>query len=69
MKKTENLAEGFSRELNRNIELLGEYRDIGPAGQIGSIILADRIRRATTISTQGDIIEMMVMYKELQGSK
>jgi len=54
----ENLAQGLVRELNRNRELLSEYKNIGRPGMFGAKIIEDKIKRGETAQGSGDVVEI-----------
>ncbi len=66
---SENLAEGFQRELNRNIDYLEEYIKIGHAGQFGAAIIKQKIKMANEASASGDVIRMLQAYEELKSTE
>ena len=60
-----NLIEGLQEELDRNRELLKMYEEI-PAGAFGATMIRQSIKRAETAMANGDTIEMIRCFKELQ---
>ena len=63
----ENLIEGLLKEINRNRELLYEQEKI-PASRFVAICIKDAIDRAEKAITENDVVEMLSLYKELQGT-
>lgn len=63
----ENLIEGLFKEINRNRELLYEYEKT-PAGRFGAICIKDAIDRAEKAITENDVVGMLSLYEELQGT-
>ena len=63
----ENLIEGLQREMNRNRELLEEYKKI-PTGGFGAAEISSKIDVAEKAMAQWDTLAMMVAYKELKES-
>ena len=61
----DNIIDGILEELNRARDLLKCYEGI-PAGAFGAMVVRDVIRRAEEIVGNGDPVEMIQIYKELQ---
>lgn len=66
-KKVQSLAEAFPREQERVRELLGFYKEIGPAGTFGALMIEDALRRADRAAAEQDVVAMISCYQELQG--
>lgn len=64
-----NLAEGLIQELNRNRELLSEYKAIGPPGQFGATMIALDIKNAEKTQASGDVVEMLRCYESLKNNE
>ena len=62
----ENLAQGLVRELNRNRELLLEYKKIGRPGMFGAAIIKDKIKRGEIAQGKDDVVEMLRAFSELE---
>lgn len=65
----ENLAQGLVRELNRNRELLLEYKGIGQPGAFGAAMIEHKIKRGETAQENGDVVEMLRAFSELGETK
>jgi len=63
-----NLIEGLLKELERNRELLQEYKAI-PAGAFGAMIIERSIKTAEKAMAEGDTAKMLSCFKELQETK
>lgn len=63
------LADGILREQARNRELLGQYREIGPAGTFGAMMIEDLLKRTERAVMEGDVVAMVRCYEELRESK
>lgn len=61
-----NLIEGIQQELERNREILQAYRDIGPNGAFGVMIIKIKIQEAEQAIANGDTVKMLACYKKLQ---
>jgi hypothetical protein len=61
-----NLMEGLLQELNRNKELLSEYKEIGPAGAFGAIFIDQDIKFAEYSIIENDVIKMLQAYEKLK---
>lgn len=66
-KQTESLGTEFPREQARCRELLVAYREIGPAGAFGEAAIQQVLLRADEAAVSGDIVEMLRVFKEMQG--
>lgn len=64
-----NLMEGLLQELNRNRELLQQYKNIGPAGMIGASMIALDIQAGEKSISDDDIVAMVTIYQRLKGNK
>ena len=63
-----NLMEGLLQEIGRNRELLVQYESI-PEGVFGATMIRQVITNAERAVCDGDVVAMMVAYKELQDTK
>jgi hypothetical protein len=62
-----SLADSIPLEQARVRELLGHYREIGPAGTFGAMMLEQALRRADQAVMSGDVIAMIAAYNDLKG--
>lgn len=62
----ETLAEALPREMARVREVLGHYRDIGPAGMFGAAMIEQDLRAADRAVMSGDVVAMLRSLKTLQ---
>lgn len=60
-----NLIEGLQKELQRNREILKIYEEI-PQGAFGATMIKMAIDKAEKAMAEGDAVEMLKCYKELQ---
>lgn len=65
--KSESLAEALPKEMARAREVLGHYRDIGPAGMFGAAFIEQDLRAADKAVMSGDIVAMLQAYETLKG--
>ena len=56
------------QELNRNRDLLEQYKEI-PTGQFGSMIIQQKIKRTEQAISDGNVIALLRCYNELKESK
>ena len=63
-----NLMEGLLKEIGRNREILTQYESI-PEGAFGATMIKQGIANAEKSMCSGDVVAMMVAYKELQDTK
>lgn len=64
-----NLADGLAKEIKRNIELLEQYKSIGPSGAFGHTAIKADIDNALNIQASGDVIEMCRIYETLKNNQ
>ena len=62
----ETLAEALPREMARVREVLGHYREIGPAGMFGAAMIEQDLRAADRAVMSGDVVAMLRILKTLQ---
>lgn len=65
--ETETLADALPKEMARVREVLGHYREIGPAGMFGAAMIEQDLRAADRAVMSGDVVEMLRSLKTLQG--
>lgn len=65
-KATETLASALPKEMARVREVLGHFREIGPAGMIGAAMIEQDLRNADRAVMSGDIVAMLRSLKALQ---
>ena len=61
----ESLGEALPKEQARVREILGHYKEIGPAGNFGVIMIEQSLRKADQAVVSGDVIAMIKVFKEL----
>ncbi len=64
-----NLMEGLMNEVNRNRELLIQYKSIGSAGIFGASFIKADIKAGEDAIKNMDTIEMLRLYKKLKGNE
>ena len=60
------LGDDLPNEQKRVREVLGYYKDIGPAGAFGAAMIEQSLQNADIAVMSGDIVEMIAAYKDLQ---
>jgi len=66
---TENLIEGIQRQCNRiRDEILPEFDKI-PTGALAATMMRHSIKKAETAIASGDVLAMLVAYKDLEGDE
>jgi len=60
------LGDEFPKQQARCRELLGQYREIGPAGTFGAIMLEDLLNRADVAAVSGDLVAMIRIFEEMK---
>jgi len=63
----ETLADALPREMARVREVLGHYKEIGPAGMFGAAMIEQDLRAADRAVMSGDVVAMLRSLKTLQG--
>jgi hypothetical protein len=61
------VGDEFPKEQARVRELLREYRQIGPAGAFGTMMLEQALARADHAAISGDVVAVLRSYQELKG--
>lgn len=67
MTDAKTLAEALPLEQARCRELLVAYKEIGPAGAFGAVVIEEALRQADVASASGDVVAMIRSYQELKG--
>ena len=62
----ETLADALPKEMSRVREVLGYYKEIGPAGMFGAACIEHDLRTADQAVMSGDVVAMLMAYKALQ---
>lgn len=65
----DSLAAALPREMARVREVLGHYREIGPAGMFGAAFIEADLREADQAVMSGDVVRMLQAYEKLKGIK
>lgn len=65
----DSLGDALPREQARVREVLGHYREIGPVGAIGAMLIEQSLAAADRAVMIGDVVAMIAAYKDLQGIK
>ena len=63
----ETLADALPKEMARVREVLGHYREIGPAGMIGAHFVEQDLRAAHRAVMSGDVVAMLRSLETLKG--
>lgn len=63
----ETLADALPKEMARVREVLGRYREIGPAGMFGAAMIEQDLRNADRAVMSGDVIAMLRSLETLRG--
>lgn len=62
-----SLGTALPAEQARVREVLGHYREIGPAGAFACAMMERALRAADTAVMSGDVVAMIGAYQELKG--
>lgn len=60
------LGDDFPKQQARVREVLGYYKEIGPAGAFGAAMIEATLRRADEAAISGDVVAMLRVYQELK---
>ncbi len=66
MSERGSVGADFPREVARVQEILGNYREIGPAGAFAAAWIEDLLGRALTAWQSQDTLEILRTYQELR---
>jgi len=62
----ESLGTALPKEQARVREVLGHYKEIGPAGMFAATMIEQSLQKADQAVISGDVVAMMVAYQDLQ---
>lgn len=65
--ETETLADALPKEMARVREVLGHYKEIGPAGAIGAMFIGQDLQAADRAVMSGDVVAMLRALETLRG--
>lgn len=54
-----NLIEGIHEEIDRCRTVIGYYKEVGPSGAFGAMMMEQDISRARTAIAEGDTVAMV----------
>ena len=63
----ETLADALPKEMGRVREVLGHYKEIGPAGMFGAAFIEQDLRAADQAVMSGDVVAMLRSLETLRG--
>jgi hypothetical protein len=63
------LGDALPKEMARVREVLGYYKEIGPAGMFGATMIEQSLRTADEAVMSGDVVAMMRAYEDLKSIK
>lgn len=66
MDESKNLIASILKEIDRTEKVLELYKGIGPAGIFGAFMIEERVEAAKSAIASGDVISMLIIYKELK---
>ena len=64
--EVKTLGEALPKEQARVREVLGHYKEIGPAGMFGAAMIEQILQKADQAVVSGDVVAMIAAYKDLQ---
>lgn len=62
----ETLGDALPKEQARVRKILGHYKEIGPSGAFGAVMIEQSLQAADQAVISGDLSSMIAAYKELQ---
>lgn len=63
------LGEDYPNEQARVREVLGCYKELGPVGRFGAMVIEDVLRRADKAAIEQDLPAMIRLYQEMKNVK
>ena len=66
---SETLGDALPKEMARVREVLGHYKEIGPAGMFGAAFIEQDLRAADKAVMSGDVVAMIAAYNKLKEIK
>lgn len=69
MTESKTLAEALPQEMARVRVVLGHYRELGPVGSIGAMLIELDLQAADRAVMSGDVVAMLQAYEKLKGVK
>ncbi len=66
MSEITTVGEDFPKQQARVREVLGLYRDIGPNGMFGAMMIEKTLQEADEAQASGNIIEILRSYEALK---
>lgn len=66
MNNVKTLADELPKECARVRTVLGYYREIGPAGAFGAMMIERDLAAADRAMAEGDVVEMLRAYETLK---
>ena len=67
MRTNESLGEALPKEMARVRTVLGHYRELGPVGAIGAMLIEQDLQAADLAVMSGDIVQMLRIFEKLKG--
>lgn len=65
----ESVGTALPKEMARVREVLGHYKEIGPAGKWGAAMIEQSLRMADEAVISGDIVAILRAYEDLKSIK
>lgn len=62
-----SIGEDFPKEQARCREVLAQYKELGPSGVLGGMMIEATLREADAAMASGDIVRILQAYKAMQG--
>ena len=63
---SDSLGTSILEEQNRARKVLTEYENIGPAGIFGAAVIKASIKQSEEAVASGDVVSMVVAYRDLK---
>lgn len=67
MAEVQTVGDDFPREQARCREVLAQYKELGPAGMLGAILIEATLKEADAAMASGDIVAILAAYKAMKG--
>ena len=62
-----SVGEDYPKEQARCREVLSQYKELGPPGVLGGMMIEATLREADAAMASGDIVRILQAYKAMQG--
>ena len=65
----QSLGTEYPKQQARCRQLLQDYRDIGPAGAFGAMMIEATLKEADEAASSGDVVRMLLVFEKMKDHK